>query len=155
MKGKTFNNNLEMVAILELPHKLWNRILAMTLKGRIHFPKNWLSTSLHARHVRRHYLNFNPFTEKIMIWVFNEFVHCDSWNYVVKIQPRATSGTLFKEARLASIAKSTRNRILAKMAENKCSLKSPPQTKRHRNLRLNWAIKTKQMKIHIKCVLCL
>ena len=34
--------------------------------------------------------------------------------------PGATSATKFKEAGLPDIAKSTRNRILAKMAENKC-----------------------------------
>ena len=65
--------------------------------------------------------------------------------------PGATSATIFKEAGLPDIAKSTRNRILAKMAENKCWPKKPPLTKRHNNLRLNWA--KNYMKTDMKCVL--
>jgi transposase len=65
--------------------------------------------------------------------------------------PGATSATIFKEAGLPNISKSTRNRILAKMAENKSSLKRPPLTERHKKLRLNWA--KNYMKTDMKCVL--
>lgn len=65
--------------------------------------------------------------------------------------PGATSARIFKEAGLPDISKSTRNRILAKMAENKCSLKRPPLTERHKKLRLNWA--KNYMRTDMKCVL--
>ncbi len=69
----------------------------------------------------------------------------------VQKQPGATSGTIFKEAGLPNIAKSTRNRILTKTAEDKCSLKRSPLTKRHKKLRLKWAKNC--MKTDMKCVL--
>ena len=52
--------------------------------------------------------------------------------------PVATSARIFKEAGVPDIAKSTRNRILAKMADTKCLKKNPLLTTRHKNLRINW-----------------
>ena len=66
-------------------------------------------------------------------------------------QPGATRATIFKEAGLPNIAKSTRNRILANIAENKWSLKRPPLTKRQKHLRLKWA--KNYMQTDMKCVL--
>ena len=65
--------------------------------------------------------------------------------------PRATSARIFKEAGVPDISKSTRNRILAKMAEIKCPKKIPLLTRRHRTLRIDWA-KT-YMKTDMKHVL--
>ena len=65
--------------------------------------------------------------------------------------PGATSARIFKEAGVPDIAKSTRNRILAKMAETKCPKKNPLLTTRHKTLRINWA-KT-YMKTDMKHVL--
>ena len=65
--------------------------------------------------------------------------------------PGATSARIFKEAGVPDISKSTRNRILAKMAETKCPKKIPLRTRRHRTLRIDWA-KT-YMKTDMKHVL--
>ena len=65
--------------------------------------------------------------------------------------PGASSAKIFKEAGVLSIAKSTRNRILARVAETKCAKKNPLLTTRHKTLRINWA-KT-YMKTDMKHVL--
>ena len=65
--------------------------------------------------------------------------------------PGASSAKIFKEAGVLSIAKSTRNRILARVAETKCPKKNPLLTTRHKTLRINWA-KT-YMKTDMKHVL--
>ena len=54
--------------------------------------------------------------------------------------PGATIARIFKEAGVQDIAKSTRNRTLAKMAETKCPKKNPLLTTRHKKtLRIDWA----------------
>ena len=65
--------------------------------------------------------------------------------------PGATSARIFKEAGVPGIAKSTRNRILANMAETKCPKKNPLLTTRHKTLRMDWA-KT-YMKTDMKYIL--
>ena len=65
--------------------------------------------------------------------------------------PGATSARIFKEAAVLDIAKSTRNRILAKMAETKCPKKIFLLTTRHKTLHIDWA-KT-YMKTDMKHVL--
>ena len=65
--------------------------------------------------------------------------------------PGATSTRKFKEVGVPDIAKSTQNRILAKMAETKCPKKNPLLTTRHKTLRIDWA-KT-YMKTDMKYVL--
>ena len=65
--------------------------------------------------------------------------------------PGATSARIFKEAGVPEIPKSTRNRILAKMAETKCTKKNPLLTTRHKTLRINWA--KNYMKTDMKHVL--
>ena len=49
----------------------------------------------------------------------------------------ATSARIFKEAGVPDFRKSTRNRILAKMAETKCPKKIPLLTRRHKTLRID------------------
>ena len=52
----------------------------------------------------------------------------------------ATTVNIFKEAGVPDIAKSTRNRILAMMAETiKCPKKNPLLTTRHKTYRIDWA----------------
>ena len=65
--------------------------------------------------------------------------------------PGATSARIFKEAGVPDIAKSTRNIIIAKIAEIKCPKKNPLLTTRHKTLRIDWA-KT-NMKTDMKHVL--
>ena len=65
--------------------------------------------------------------------------------------PGASSARIFKEAGVPRIAKTTRNRILARMAETKRPKKNPLLTTRHKTLRIDWA-KT-YMKTDMKHVL--
>ena len=65
--------------------------------------------------------------------------------------PGAISKTIFQESGLTGIPKTTRNRILGRIAKHKASQKRPQLSSRHKDLRLNWA--RKYMKSDIKYVL--
>lgn len=66
-------------------------------------------------------------------------------------QPGAISKRIFQASGLTGIAKTTRNRILGKIAKHKAPQRRPPLSSRHKYLRLNWA--RKYMKLDMKYVL--
>lgn len=65
--------------------------------------------------------------------------------------PGATSRSVFAEAGLPDVPKTTRNRILRRMASPKSLKKRPPLTPRHKQLRLEWA--KRYMKADMKNIL--
>jgi transposase len=65
--------------------------------------------------------------------------------------PGATSARIFEDAGLPDFAKTTRNRLLRKVASVKSPAKRPPLTSRHKRLRMDWS--KKYMKTDMKHVL--
>ena len=69
----------------------------------------------------------------------------------VRKVPGTLSKRIFQESGITGIPKTTRNRILGRIAKHKASQKWPPLSSRHKGLRLNWA--SKYMKSDMKYVL--
>jgi transposase len=69
----------------------------------------------------------------------------------VRKLPGSTSAKIFEDADLPDITKTTRNRLLRKIAAIKSPAKRPPLTSRHKRLRMEWS--KKYMKTEIKFVL--
>ena len=69
----------------------------------------------------------------------------------VRKLPGSTSATIFEEAGLPDVTKTTRNRLLRKIAAIKSLAKRPPLTSRHKRLRMEWS--KKYMKTEMKFVL--
>ena len=69
----------------------------------------------------------------------------------IRKMPGATSAKIFEEAGLVHVPKTTRNRLLRKVAAIKSPSTKPPLTPRHRRLRMEWS--KKYMKTDMNFVL--
>ena len=70
---------------------------------------------------------------------------------ILRKMPGATSESVFKEAGLPDVPKTTRNRILGNLGSIKSMIKRPALTPRHKRLRMEWS--KKYMKTDMKLVL--